>query len=187
MTVFAIVMLEESFIYCQPTANSRSGQHHPLPENKLCLPPSTVPCLCNSITTQFFVKVSQIARQGRQHILHNHRDSPSQAHIQPHGKALGWLLAELRAVAAPSGSPWQGMSLEIDSAKLSSLNSSIGTYRKKKSGLNSYWAAESTVDLLHQEVPGSKIPRSNILNEAFPFQLKAIETRWNLSIYKNDF
>lgn len=37
MAEFAIVMLEESFIYCQPTANSHSGQLHPLPENKLCL------------------------------------------------------------------------------------------------------------------------------------------------------
>ncbi|KAF2981927.1 hypothetical protein EK904_011881 [Melospiza melodia maxima] len=78
-------------------------------------------------------QVSQIARQGRQLILHNHRDSPSQAHVQPHGKALGWLLAELRAVAAPSGEPMTGLVLgDADSAKLSSLNSSIGTYRKKK-------------------------------------------------------
>lgn len=114
--------------YCKLTL----WPHHPLPENKPCLPPYTVPCLCNSIITQFFVKVSQIARQGRQLILHNHRDSPSQAHVQPHGKALGGLLAELRAVAAPSGEPMTGLVLgDVDSAKLSSLNSSIGTYRKK--------------------------------------------------------
>lgn len=145
MTEFAIVMLEESFIYCQPTANTHSGQHHPLPENKLCLPPSTLPCLCNPIITQFFVKVSQSARQGRQHILQNHRDSPSQAHAQPHGKALRWPLAELRAVAAPSGEPMTGLVLgNLDSAKLSSLNSSVRTFRKKQRGLNSYWAAESS-------------------------------------------
>lgn len=64
---------------------------------------------------------------------------------------------------------------DLGSAKLSSLNSSIGTYRRKMRGLNSSWAAENSVDLL-QEVPGTKALHSHIVNEASPFQpLKAGE------------
>lgn len=67
--------------------------------------PSALPSPCNSIITQLFVKVSQAGcpGQGRQHIPHTHGDSPSQAHVQPHGKALRWPLAEPRAAAAPPG------------------------------------------------------------------------------------
>lgn len=57
---------------------------------------------------------------------------------------------------------------DLGSAKLSSLNSSVGTYRKMR-GLNSSRAAESTVNLL-QEVPGTKVLHSHIVNKAFPFQ-----------------
>lgn len=59
---------------------------------------------------------------------------------------------------------------DVCSAKISSLNSSVDTQRKKMSRLNSYWAAETTVGLLHQEVPGTKVLHSNIFNEAFPSQ-----------------
>lgn len=52
MMEFAIVMLEESFISCQPIAHSCSGQLRPLAEKTLCLPPSALPSLCNSVTTQ---------------------------------------------------------------------------------------------------------------------------------------
>lgn len=76
--------------------------------------PSTVPCLCNSILTQFFVKVSQTARQGRQHILQNHRDSPSQAHAQPHGKGLGWCWQSWGLLQHHQESPREGLSLEME-------------------------------------------------------------------------
>lgn len=54
MTEFATVMLEVSFIYCQPIANAWSGQLHPSPENMFCLPSFALPFLHNSIVTQLF-------------------------------------------------------------------------------------------------------------------------------------
>lgn len=52
-TEFGIVMLEVSFIYCQPTANSCSGQLRPLAENMLPTPFCSQ-SLCNSIIPQLF-------------------------------------------------------------------------------------------------------------------------------------
>lgn len=54
MMEFAIVMLEVSFIYCQPIANSCSGQLRSLVEMMFCLPSFTLSSLCNSIITQSF-------------------------------------------------------------------------------------------------------------------------------------